>query len=124
MPLKHWMKMGTESRREEGGDTGETAEGLPKQLTQMPPNSCCQMHWPQENGDVLSQSTWAEVMPTHTHWGTAGQQSPPKTVYSPQDKWDKGGVLWKGHCITHPIREIRVATKHLGIRDSPLGKTD
>lgn len=53
MPLKHGMKMETESKREEG-DTGETVEGLLKQLAQMSPNCCCQMHWPQENGDVLS----------------------------------------------------------------------
>lgn len=34
MPLKHWMKIGTERRRE-GGETGETAEGLLKQLARM-----------------------------------------------------------------------------------------
>lgn len=60
---------------------------------------------------------WGDAHP-HT-MGKAGQQSPPETVFSPQDIGDKGGVLWKGHCITHPVRELRVATKHLGIRDSP-----
>lgn len=77
------------------------------------------MHWPRENEDVLSESTWAGVMPTHTQLGRAGQQSPLKTVFSPQDIWDNEGLLWKGHFITHPIRELRVATKHLGIKDSP-----
>lgn len=77
------------------------------------------MHWPRENGDVLSESTWAGVMPTHTQWGRAGRQSPPETVFSPQDIWDKGGVLWKGYCITHPGRELRAGTKRLGIRHGP-----